>query len=472
MDWKAKRPDGTEAPYIPVWKFKMRFPGVHYRWEWPDYIQGLLMGAVCLSIMQVLMDTLGMPFEVALAIVIINGFLYLWHAWLGDPVVPGWVTPAIPLLLAYVNTFPMGPERMHALIAFEMELGIWCIFLGITGLGEKFINAVPPSIKAGVIIGAGISAILKVFDPKNGKMLAMPYTVCICLLVALYMMYSPSFKRMAEHNPFLKTLANLGILPSIVLAIIIGSLIGEAKIVMEWGISKPDFITLWTDWVPWGKLGWPSMELYIKSIPLVIATYIVIFGEAVQAQAIINDAQKYRPDDPVDYNPDRTHMIVGMRNLLMSIFGPDLSMCGPMWAAMTVVVYERWKKGRKDMDTSIGGTGSFRFGTFTMYWIAPLVSLAKSVLPAAFSLTLTIQGFVSVYVGARQARTLTDLGIAGIVAGVLLCRDAAWAFAAGIVACLVIYGRHFFTGDPTAQPIWAEQVMAKNAEVPTPDTGH
>ena len=291
MDWTVKRPYGQEPPYIPLWKFKMRFPGIHYRWEWPDYIQGLLMGAVCLSIIPVLQDTLGMPFEVALAIVVLNGFLYLWHAWLGDPVVPGWVTPAIPLLIAYVSTFPAGPERMHALIAFELTLGVFCLFLGTTGLANTFIRMIPQAIKTGVILGAGISAINLVFKTPGGKMELMPYTVCLCALAALFMMYNPWFRKAAQHNKILHTISNLGILPAILLAVIVASLIGEAKIAIEWGFTRPDFKALWTDWVPWGKLGWPSLDLYIKSIPMVLAAYIVIFGDAVQCQAIIRDAQ-------------------------------------------------------------------------------------------------------------------------------------------------------------------------------------
>ena len=188
IDWTKRRAYGQEAPYIPLWKFKMRFPGVHYRWEWADYIQGLVMAAVCLSIIPILQETLGMPFEVAIAIVVLNGFLYLWHSWLGDPVVPGWVTPAIPLLVAYVSVYPMGPERMHALIAFELMLGIWCLFLGATGLAQKFIELVPRGIKVGVILGAGIAAIQMIFIIGTGKLESMPYTIILCALIALWMM--------------------------------------------------------------------------------------------------------------------------------------------------------------------------------------------------------------------------------------------------------------------------------------------
>ena len=263
---------------------------------------------------------------------------------------------------------------------------------------------------------------------------------------------------------FFKGFANLGILPAIVLAIIIAGVIGEAKISVEWGITAPAFGALWTDWVPWGKLGWPSLELYIKSIPMVLAAYIVIFGDAVQCQAIIKDAAKHRPDEPVDYNPDRTHLIVGLRNTIMSVFGPDISMCGPIWAAMTVVTYERWKKGREQMDSIVGGVASYRWGTFDSFFILPLVTLTKKLKPAALSLTMIIQGFVSVYVGAREARSILDLGIGGIVAGVLITRGAAWAFAAGIIACLIIYGSNFFKGDVFTKRLWADQDVLDEAK--------
>lgn len=102
---------GEETKFIPAGPFKIRLPYVHYKWEWADYIQGLIMCAVCLGAIPVLQETLKMPFEVAIAIVILNGFLYTWHTLLGDPVIPGWITPAIPLLVAYCLLFPEGPTR-------------------------------------------------------------------------------------------------------------------------------------------------------------------------------------------------------------------------------------------------------------------------------------------------------------------------------------------------------------------------
>ena len=137
-------------------------------------------------------------------------------------------------------------------------------------------------------------------------------------------------------------------------------------------------------------------------------------------------------------------MIVGMRNIGMSMIGPDLSMCGPMWAAMQVVECERYKHGPQAMDSLVGGVASFRWGTFTAYFLSPIVTLVKPVLPIALSLTMLVQGFVAVRVGILKARTFNDLGVAGCVAAVLISRGAGYAFAVGIVLCFLIYGKDFF----------------------------
>lgn len=157
-----KRDFGAEQPYTPLGPFKLRIPFVHYKFAWPDYVQGLLVCAVCLSAVPMLQEYLGMPFDIAITIVILNGILYCTHVLLGDPVVPGWVTPAIPILILYVSQFETGPDRMHALIAFEFMLGFLAFVLGASGLGRKMIKIVPNAMQAGIIVGAGIAAVIVV----------------------------------------------------------------------------------------------------------------------------------------------------------------------------------------------------------------------------------------------------------------------------------------------------------------------
>lgn len=63
--------------------------------------------------------------------------------------------------------------------------------------------------------------------------------------------------------------------------------------------------------------------------------------------------------------------------------------------------------------------GSFRWGTNTGLLLLPIVSLVQPILVVALALTMLIQGFVSVKVGALEARNQRDLGVAGVIDAVL-----------------------------------------------------
>lgn len=432
-----KREYGAECPYIPAGPFKIRIPFIHYRFEWADYVQGLLMCAVCLGAIPMLQEYLGMPFEVAMAVVLLNGVFYCVHVLLGDPVIPGWVTPAIPLLMLYVAQFEMGPERLQALIAFEMSLGLLAIFLGATGFGKKIVNIVPNAMQSGIILGAGFAAVMVIFK-AGARFDQFPMSIIICVGLGFYLLFSTHFKSIRNNNKVLKTISNLGILPVVALAILVGPLLGETPWPqIEWGITKPAFDVLWKDWTFLG-VGFPPLKMFIQGFPMVFSSYIVLFGDMIQSQALLDDVAKSRPDEKIDYNPNRSHMIFGLRNLTMSIIGPDLTMCGPLWAAMQVVVCERYKQGRDAMDSINGGAGSFRFGTLTGYLLLPIVTLCKPILGIALASTMLIQGYVSVRVGVMKSRTYNDLGIAGVMGAILATRGAAWGLGAGIVLCLLV----------------------------------
>ena len=58
---KAKR--ANELPYIPLGPFQWRIPGIHYRVEYVEFFQGLILGATALSSIPYLTDNLGLPYE-------------------------------------------------------------------------------------------------------------------------------------------------------------------------------------------------------------------------------------------------------------------------------------------------------------------------------------------------------------------------------------------------------------------------
>lgn len=53
----------------------------------------------------------------------------------------------------------MGQERIQAMIALQMLVGLVFIFMGITKLADKFVHAVPDSIKGGILLAAPITVI-------------------------------------------------------------------------------------------------------------------------------------------------------------------------------------------------------------------------------------------------------------------------------------------------------------------------
>ena len=87
----------NELPYIPFGPFQIRLPFIHYKIESVEFIQGLILGVTALAAVPYLEQYLGLPYELAWSCVIIETFLYLLHSLLGDPVVPGWITPTLPL---------------------------------------------------------------------------------------------------------------------------------------------------------------------------------------------------------------------------------------------------------------------------------------------------------------------------------------------------------------------------------------
>src|SRR5690554_5771323 len=100
-----KRKIGEEQPFWRAGPFKVRLPFVHYRWETVETFQALIVVVVSLSMVPLLQQYLGVPYEVGLAYVMICGLGLLLPALLGSPLVPGWITPALPLVLLFIGDF-------------------------------------------------------------------------------------------------------------------------------------------------------------------------------------------------------------------------------------------------------------------------------------------------------------------------------------------------------------------------------
>lgn len=436
-----QRLHGEEQPFISAGIFKIRIPFIHYKWEWSEAMQAILMCATCLGAIPILTDVLGVPFNIAWGMVIINGALYFLHATLGDPVVPGWITPAIPLTTAFLTTFEMGVDRIQALIALQLIVGIFFIIMGVSGSAGKLINFVPNSIKAGILLGAGIAAVIGEMK-VGGRYGIYPIAVSVGVLLSYYILFSQSFKALRKRNKLANAFGKFGMLPAIVISIIVGPLVKELPApIIKIGtfIHIPDLPGIIKTVSPF-SIGFPSLSIFAAAIPMAIMAYIIAFGDFVTSEALITEADKVREDEKIDFNSNRSNLISGIRNIIMALVAPFVPMCGPLWAAVTAAVSQRYKEGRSAMDSIFSGVGTFRLVTFVSVALIPIVSLVQPVLPVALSLTLLVQGYVCTRLAMKLCNSDTDRGIAGVMAAVLATRGAAWGLGIGAILYIILVG--------------------------------
>lgn len=435
----AVREYGKEQPYIPAGIFKIRLPFIHYKWEWSEFFQAILMCATCLGAIPVLTEVLGVSNDIAWSMVIINSMGYVLHSLLGDPVVPGWITPSIPLTIAFLSNYIIGPERTQALIALQFEVGIIFIVFGITGIANKVIHIVPTSIKAGILLGAGVAAIYGEFK-TGGRFGTYPIAVTIGVLVAFYLLFSQKFRNLRKTSKFANALGKYGMLPAVAIAIIVGPLAGELpfpNIQMGSFIKIPDLAGIMETLSPF-SIGFPSAAVFLQAIPMAVMAYIIAFGDFVTSETLIREADEARPDEKVDFNANRSNLISGIRNIIQSLISPYTQLSGPLWAAVTASVSQRYKDGRDAMDSLVGGMGTFRWTSLLMVAIVPIVSLVQPVLPVALSLTLLVQGYICTRLAMDMCETEMDKGIAGVMGTVIVAKSAAWGLAVGIILHLLL----------------------------------
>ena len=432
----TKRNHGDEHPYWPAGPFKIRLPIIHYRWELAETIQGMVMFVVGMAMIPLLQKYLGLPYDVALAYVVVCGIGFMLPNLLGVPFVPGWITPAIPVVLLFVGQFEPGPEAIKSLVALQLMVTAVFLFMGVTRLGSKLINTIPNSIKAGILLGAGIAAITGEIS-EGGRAYNTPISLGIGGLVTAFVLFSLSFRDWVEEHRWAKTIAGYGMVPGMLIAMAIGWGVGEYKLPeVEMGISTPNFTAIW-DYLPF-SIGMPGIDLMIAAIPTAIIAYIIAFGDIIVGQSLLSRVDHLRPDEKIEVNVDRVHLITGLRNLMHSFFAPYPGLAGPLFTGAMATIAERYRYGRGAMDTIYSGAGIFWIVGFIALFMLPLITLFKPVLPIALSITLLITGYLCVAVAVEQIDNATSMGVAGLMGVVLAVHGAAWGLGTGLVLYFLI----------------------------------
>ena len=426
--------------------FTLRIPFIHLKFRSGEFFQGMVIsGATAFAAVPIAMG-LGLTFEEGVALSFIAGTLIgAGPIFFGEPMAPGWVTPAVPIVIAAFAAKGQfngvyDPEVFQFMAAMCIEFTLLLFVMGITGWGKKLIEIIPNGLKAGIILGAALAAFYQVFVTDFDKLMIQPVSMIVAISLCVITTFSEPFKKLALHNKFFKVVGSLGLLPGFVLAAIVAFLLNEVTFNIEWGFRIPDVVSLFNRTSPLA-IGFPSIDMYLEAIPLVIIGYTLLFGDLITGTEVLNDAQTHRPDEPLDIDLDRSHLSVAVRNFLGLLINPFFPTQGALWTGVHVVIAERWKKGPKEMPSIFDGLGSYYLmGIPFLYVTLPFITLMKPLMQMALTLTLILTGFACAYVAMAIPKKNSEMASALLIA-VFITFFSAWVgLLMGILLSIFVVG--------------------------------
>ncbi|MDB2503941.1 hypothetical protein N9X43_04815 [Gammaproteobacteria bacterium] len=426
--------------------FTLRIPFIHIKFRAGEFFQGMVIsGATAFAAVPVAMG-LGLSFEEGVALSFVAGTLIAsGPIFFGEPMAPGWITPALPIVIAAFATKGQfngvyDPATFQFMAAMCIEFTLLVFILGSTGWGKKLIQIIPNGLKAGIILGAALAAFYQVFVTDMDKLMLQPISMAVAIVLCVITTFSDPFKKLAEKNIFFKKIGSLGLLPGFILAGLVAFLLKEVTFDIQWGFQVPDVVALFNKTSPL-VIGFPSLPMYLEALPLVIIGYTLLFGDLITATEVLNDGQKSRPDEPLDINLDRSHLSIAVRNFLGLLVNPFFPTQGALWTGVHVVVVERWKKGPKEMPSIFDGLGSYYLmGLPILYFTLPFITLMKPLMQMALTLTLILTGFACAYVAMAIPKKNTEMASALLIA-VFITFFSAWVgLLVGILLSILVIG--------------------------------
>jgi hypothetical protein len=419
------RPDGEVQPGIKWGPFTMRIPLVHLRFSLSDMLQGFAVaGATGMALVPYFIALLGLSFEEAVTMAMFHSLL-ISFSWMffGDPYAPGWLTPAIPFVVAFITTPAyLGDHvsQFQAMTALSLNFAFILIVLGVTGLGAKLIRIVPNVLKGGIILGAAVAAFLRVTQDGDAANIfqSAPAAGTLGVIVCLVFAFSKPIHAFAVGKKWLGTILGFGLLPGFVIAGLVGFFTGEFEYNIRWEILDVGSTTasLWEKASPFA-IGWPPIETFLASFPLALITYVLFFGDVVTGNEMIEQAQISRTDETLELNGSRAHMATGIRNILMGIIAPFFATQGVLWTGIQVILLKRWSQGRDKVDSIFDSIGSFyAFGLPFLFICLPFVTLLEPLLPLALAVTLVLTAFACATLALSLVQDATERGAMVITA--------------------------------------------------------
>jgi hypothetical protein len=416
---RSKRVEGEVQPGVKWGPFTMRIPLIHLRFSLADMLQGLAVaGATGLALVPYFIALLGLDFEEAVVMAMFHSML-ISFSWMffGDPYAPGWLTPAIPFVVAFITApayLGNHAAQFQVMTALSLNFAFILIFLGVTGLGAKLIKVVPNVFKGGIILGAAISAFLRVTKDGDAANVfqSAPVAGTLGVFVCLVFAFSKPLQAFAAKNIVLAKVLGFGLLPGFVIAGTIGYFTGEFEYNIRWELLDvvSASTSLWAKASPF-SIGWPPISTFLASFPLALITYILFFGDVITGNEMIEQAQQSRSDETLELNSSRAHMATGLRNVLMGILAPFFGTQGVLWTGIQVILLKRWSQGREKVDSIFDSIGSFyAFGLPFLFIFLPLVTLLEPLLPLALAVTLILTAFACATLALSLVEDATERG--------------------------------------------------------------
>ncbi|GAA6151718.1 hypothetical protein [Pseudoteredinibacter isoporae] len=396
--------------------FTARIPILHTRVCWPEFFQGILVSAAtALALVPLLTTYFGLSFEEAIAMSFLHSFL-ISASWMifGEPYASGWLTPALPFVLTLLlsDSFSDPTERLQMMTAISLDFALLLAVLGVSGLGAKLIKVMPEVLKGAVILGASIAAFLKVFDLQAADNIfnTHPYSASVAIGLSLLLAFSAPLHRLAARYPMLARLVALGLLPGFVLGAVIGAVMGELQFDIQMGFFALPMMDMFNKVSPFA-IGWPSLEMFIQGMPLALIGYILFFGDLLTGKEVLAMVAKNREDEPLNFNDSRTHISVAIRNAISALIAPFFPTQGILWTGIHVVIAQRWQQGRQAMGSLFDGISSYyMLGLPFIFFLAPVVTGIKPMMPIALAVTLALTGFACAYVAMAKAKNNAERG--------------------------------------------------------------
>lgn len=432
-----KREYGGIQPCWKVGLFRIRLPFIHFKISPPEVVTGLMNACTSYGALAVLITSLGLDPAVAWALVVFETAMYTLNWLLGEPSICGWITPAMAIIVVFLESLDPGVARLQMLTAIQLELGILFIILGATGLSKKLNTMVPPAIKAGIVMGAGVNAVA--VRLKTGGAIDTVTIGCLAGLVVVFMlMFSKRIRKYMDTNKVVAILGNYSFLWAVIALLIAGGVAGEFD--FQWSgeiIKVPDFMGLFAVVSPLFIGFATDPGVWIAALPYAIVAWVIAYGDFVTVQQL--GLQAARDDEYIEFDPNRTNVICGIRNVILSLFAPYPALAGPLSAPYCVATYARYKQsGRQGMDSIYDGSGTNLLFTVLGLFVYPLYEASLAASAALLVVVLLIQGWLCSQIAFGLVRDDLDKGMTGMIAGFIVARGGGVGFLAAIVLYLLI----------------------------------